>query len=179
MPDYSGGRIVTWGEIDMGTEENKDVVRQYLTAMHARPPNLDVFDELLAPNYLGDRAGGKAFAAALNAAVREQLFDIEDLVAEGDAVVARFNYRVTLPDGSMTTARGSAFFRLADSKIVVNDVMTVPDLMPVFARCWSLRPGHGPRRLTNALQTEGGRHLRLPWSAGWTLLPDVHAPRRV
>ncbi len=63
-------------------------------------------DELLAPNHEGDRAGGKALAAALNAAVREQLFDIEDLVAERDAVVARFNYRVTLPDGSMTTGRG-------------------------------------------------------------------------
>ena len=52
------------GEIDIGTEENKDVVRQYLAAMHASPPNLDVFDELLAPSYVGDRAGGKAFAAA-------------------------------------------------------------------------------------------------------------------
>ena len=48
-------------------------------------------------------------------------------------MVARFNYRVTLPDRSMTTARGLAFFRLADCKIVVNDVMTVPDLMPVLA----------------------------------------------
>jgi hypothetical protein len=92
MPDYSAGRIVTRREeIDMGTEENKDVARQYLTAIHASPPNLDVFDELLAPNYVGDRAGGKAFATALNAAVREQIFDIEDLVAEGDAVV-------TVPD---------------------------------------------------------------------------------
>ena len=48
-------------------------------------------------------------------------------------MVARFNYRVTLPDGSRTTARRFAFLRLADGKIVVNDVMTVPDLMPVLA----------------------------------------------
>jgi hypothetical protein len=83
------------GEIDVGMDENKAVVRQYLTAIHAAPPGLTVFDELLAPDYRGDRAEQKAFCSALHGAIREQIFDIVDLVAEGDLVVARFNYRVT------------------------------------------------------------------------------------
>jgi predicted ester cyclase len=83
----------------MGIEENKAVVRQYLTGMHAAPPDLKVFDDLLAANYEGDRIGQKAFASALHAAVGKQIFEIVDLVAEGDAVVARFNYRVTPSTG--------------------------------------------------------------------------------
>jgi hypothetical protein len=56
-----------------------------------------------------------------------------ELVAEGDAVVARFNHSITLHDGSTTTHRALAYYRLADGKIVVNDVMFVPDLMQVMA----------------------------------------------
>jgi ketosteroid isomerase-like protein len=80
-------------------DENKAVVRQYLTAIHAAPPDLTVFDELLAPDYQGDLAGQRAFWSALHGAIREQIFDIVDLVTEGDLVVARFSYRVTVPDG--------------------------------------------------------------------------------
>jgi hypothetical protein len=54
-------------------------------------------------------------------------------VAEGDAVFARFNYSLTLHDGSMTTHRALAYYRLADGKIAVNDVMFDPDLMQVIA----------------------------------------------
>jgi ketosteroid isomerase-like protein len=92
-----------------------------------------VFDELLAANYQGDRAGQRAFASALHAAMGEQIFDIVDLVAEGDAVVARFTDRVTFLDGSTTRARGFVHCRLADGKIVAQDVMTNPDMTPVLA----------------------------------------------
>lgn len=74
--EYSDRRVATReGEIDMGIEENKSVARQYLTGMHAAPPDLKVFDELLAANYQGDRAGQEAFASALHAAVGEQIFE--------------------------------------------------------------------------------------------------------
>jgi hypothetical protein len=56
-----------------------------------------------------------------------------DLVAEGDLVVARFNYRVTVPDGSTTEARGFAHFTLADGKIAAQDVITALDMGPVLA----------------------------------------------
>ncbi len=65
-------------------------------------------------------------------ALEGQRFEDEELVAEGDVVFARFNYILTLPDGSTTTARTLAYYRLADGKIVLNDVMFDPDLMLVL-----------------------------------------------
>jgi ketosteroid isomerase-like protein len=128
----------------MGTEENKAVVRRFMHEVLA-DGNLDVADEVLAPDYLNlamggsDLAGVKAMTAATNAALDNaalegQRFEDEELVAEGDAVFARFNYILTLPDGSTTTARTLAYYRLADGKIVLNDVMFDPDLMQVLGQ---------------------------------------------
>lgn len=124
----------------MGSEENKAVVRQCLTGMHAAPPDLNVFDELLAPNYQGDLAGQKAFASTLHAAIGEQTFDFQDMVAKGDAVVVRFNDSVTLLDGSIATAHPFMNCRLEDGKLVAQDVMTNPDVGPVFAPLFALPP---------------------------------------
>ena len=63
------------------------------------------------------------------------------LVAEGDAVFARFNYTITLPDGSTTTARALAYCRLADGRIAVNDVMFDPDPMKVLGPLMAPPPG--------------------------------------
>ena len=59
--------------------------------------------------------------------------EIVDLVAEGDAVVVRFTYAITLPNGGEVTARGLTFYRLADGRIVEDDPITSPDLTQVFA----------------------------------------------
>jgi predicted SnoaL-like aldol condensation-catalyzing enzyme len=123
----------------MGTEENKAVVRRFMHEVLA-DGNLDMADEVLALDYLNlamggsDLAGVKAMAAATNAALEGERFEDEELVAEGDAVFARFNYILTLPDGSTTTARTLAYYRLADGKIVLNDVMFDPDLMQVLGQ---------------------------------------------
>jgi len=117
----------------MGIEENKDTVRRFLTGMHATPPDLKVFEELLAANYQGDRAGQRAIASAVHAAVGEQIFEIVELVAEGDTVMVRFNHRATLLDGSVVKARGYGHCRLADGKIVTLHVMTKPDMTTVLA----------------------------------------------
>jgi len=125
------------GEQGMGTEESKAVVRRFMTEVVAGG-NLDVADEVLAPNYVNlalggaDLAGIKAMFNATNALLKEQRVDDEELVAEGDAVFARFNYTVTLPDGRTMTVRAMAYYRLADGRIVVNDVMFDPDLMSVL-----------------------------------------------
>jgi len=42
-----------------------------------------------------------------------------EMAAEGDSVFARFNYVLTLPDGSTTTVRALAYYHLADGRIVV------------------------------------------------------------
>ncbi len=121
----------------MGTEENKAVVRRFTNEVLAGG-NLDVADEVLAPNYVNVALGGadlaalKAMVAATHVAVRDQRFEDEELVADGDAVFARFNYTVTLPDGRTMTVRAMAYYRLADGRIVVNDVMFDPDLMSVL-----------------------------------------------
>jgi len=59
------------GAIDVSLDGNKAVVRRYLAGMHAAPPDLTVFDELLAPTFQGDPAARKAFAATLDSAIRE------------------------------------------------------------------------------------------------------------
>jgi hypothetical protein len=133
----TGSSRVGKGKPGMGTEENKAVVRRFMNEV-LRGGNLDVADEVLAPNYVNvamgdaDLAGLKAMVAATHAALREQRFDDEELVADGDAVFARFNYTATLPDGSTTTVRAMAYYRLADGRIVVNDVMFDPDLMSLL-----------------------------------------------
>jgi predicted SnoaL-like aldol condensation-catalyzing enzyme len=121
----------------MGTEENKAVVRRFMHEVLAEG-NLEVADEVLAPNYMNLAMGGadlasvKAMAPATHAALKGQRFEDLELVAEGDAVFARFNYVITLPDGSTSEARTLSYYRIADGKIVLNDVMFDPDLMQVL-----------------------------------------------
>jgi len=121
----------------MGTEENKALVRRFMHEVLANG-NVDVVDEVLAPDYVNvamggaDRAGVKAMVAAVDGALKGQRFEDEELVAEGDVVFARFNYFLSLPDGTETMARSLAYYRLADGKIALNDVMHDLDLMQVL-----------------------------------------------
>jgi ketosteroid isomerase-like protein len=121
----------------MGTEENKAVVRRFMHEVLAEG-NLEVADEVLAPNYMNLAMGGadlasvKAMAAATHAALKGQRFEDEELVAEGDSDFARFSCVLTLPDGSTSEARTLSYYRIADGKIVLNDVMFDPDLMQVL-----------------------------------------------
>jgi predicted ester cyclase len=122
----------------MSTEQNKAVVRRFITEVLAGG-NLDVVDELLAPSYVNrgmggtDLAGFKAMLPGMEAAMPERRMEIKDLVAEGDAVVARFNYEMTLSTGKMLSARGLTYYRLADGRIVEDDPITTPDLMQAVA----------------------------------------------
>ena len=121
----------------MSTEQNKAVVRRFITEVLVGG-NVDLVDDLLAPNYVNigmggmDRAAFKAWLAA-NSAGPGGKMDIRDMVAEGDAVVARFNYAITLPDGQKIEARGLTYYGLADGRIVEDDPITSPDLMQAFA----------------------------------------------
>jgi predicted ester cyclase len=79
-----------------------------------------------------DRAAFKAWLAA-NSAGPGGRMEIKDLVAEGDAVVARFTYAITLPSGENISARGLTYYGLADGRIVEDDPITTPNLMQAFA----------------------------------------------
>ena len=125
----------------MSTEQNKAVVRRFITeALSGR--NVAVADEVLAPNYVNrmtgaDLAGFKGMVAGLKSALSDVRFDIDDLVAEGDAVVARWNWEATHtgslmgepPTGKKISSRGLTYYRLDNGQIVEDDPLSTPDLL--------------------------------------------------
>jgi ketosteroid isomerase-like protein len=128
----------------MSTDENKDVVRRFIMEVLAGG-DLNRFDELLAPNY-ANRAWGtdseafKAQLTGLAAALPNRTFDIEDLVAEGDAVVARFTCEMSDTSGKTISMRGLTYYRLAEGKIVEDDPITTPDLAQELGNLMPARP---------------------------------------
>ena len=61
--------------------------------------------------------------------LRANDFEIEDLVAEGDAVVARFTWAYTFASGEKIAGRGLTYYGLANGRITEDDPITTPDLM--------------------------------------------------
>ena len=118
----------------MSIDENKAVVRRFLTAISSGG-NIDLIDELVAPNYVNrgmgnvDLAGFKAMLSGMQGASD---FAIDDLVAEGDAVVLRSTMNITLGSGQKISARAITFYRLAGGRIVEDDTMTTPDLAQIL-----------------------------------------------
>jgi predicted ester cyclase len=116
----------------MATDNNKDIVQRFVKEVLAGG-QLDRIDELVAPGYV-NRAFGvgleafKGMLAGLSAALPDRRFDIEDLVADGDAVVIRFNSEMRDRSGKTISLRGLTFYRLAGGKIVEDDPITTPDL---------------------------------------------------
>jgi ketosteroid isomerase-like protein len=117
----------------VATEQNKAVVRRFMTEV-LEGHDLASLDELAAANYVNtamggaDLAGFKGILGAMGAAVSGMRFTIDDLVADGDVVVARFTSEITRPSGEKVIAQGLTFYRLADGKIVEDDPFTRPDL---------------------------------------------------
>jgi predicted ester cyclase len=116
----------------MSADQNKAVVRRFISEL-LTGGKADLVDELCAPNYVNkamdaDLAGFKAMAAAFEVAIPGRRMEIEDLIAEGDSVVARFTYEWTLASGETISGRGLTYYRLANGKIVEDDPITTPDL---------------------------------------------------
>jgi len=108
--------------------------------------NVDLVDELLAPNYQNramgtDLTAFKAMLTGLAAALPERRFDVEDLVAEGNAVVARYTSEMTDSTGKSISVRGMTYYGLSDGRIVEDDPITTPDLMQALG---DLTGGSGP-----------------------------------
>jgi predicted SnoaL-like aldol condensation-catalyzing enzyme len=116
----------------MAAEQNKDVVRRFITEVLSGG-RLDQVDELLAPGYVNrafgvDRPAFKELLAGLVASLPERRFDVEELIAEADAGVARFTLELRDPSGKTISVRGLTNFRVADGKIVEDDPITTPEL---------------------------------------------------
>ncbi len=125
----------------MSTEHNKEIVRRFVTeALSGR--NLGLADEVLAPNYVNrmsgaDLAAFKGMLKGMSTALSDVRFEIDDLVAEGDAVVARWKMEAThtgslmgeTPTGKRVSSRGLTYYRLVNGQIVEDDPMSSPDLL--------------------------------------------------
>lgn len=125
----------------MSTEMNKVVVRRFMMeALTGR--NLGIADEVLAPTYVNrmtgaDRAAFKGMLAGMSTALSDLRFEIDDLMAEGDLVVARWKMEAThtgslmgeTPTGKTISFRGLTYYRLINGQIVEDDPMSTPDLL--------------------------------------------------
>ena len=76
----------------------------------------------------------------MRTAIPDFHFTIENLVAEGDQVVARFTLSGTYtgsvmgskPSGKAISVRGLTYYRLTNGKIVEDDPITNQDLMQLL-----------------------------------------------
>jgi predicted ester cyclase len=120
----------------MSAEENKAIMRRAIDALFTQGGNLDDADACYAPDYLshtppyGDLRGieaSKGFAAAYRQAFPDLQTTTEDMVAEGDKVVARWTTRGTHqgeteifgpPTGNRMEVTGMSMAQFAEGKIV-------------------------------------------------------------
>ncbi len=121
----------------MGVQKNKDVVRRFVTQVLAGG-DFGQIDDVLAPDYVNrafdaNLEAFKGMLAGLGAALPERRFEIEELVGEGDVVVARFTGEMRDGSGNAIPYRGLTYYRLADGRIVEDDPMTTPDLAQALA----------------------------------------------
>lgn len=120
----------------MSTEQNKAVVRRWMTEVLGGG-RLDLIDEVLSPDYVNP-AMGNANRDRMRGMLGELLgmstwrLSKIDLVAEGDAVVARFVLEVTPKGGAPVSANGLTYYRMAGGLIVEDEPFTRPDLAQVL-----------------------------------------------
>lgn len=106
----------------MSTAENKEIVRRYFDERWNHH-NLDICDELLAPNDIDD---AKEFVRSFHAILGNIRLTILDLLAEGNQVAIHWriegthqgDYLGVAATGKQVTYQGIAWLRLADGKIV-------------------------------------------------------------
>ena len=125
----------------MSAEQNKAIVRRFMMEV-LTGRNLGLADEMLAPNYKNfmtgaDLAAFKGMLTGMSKALSGLKFDIDDLVAEGDSVVARWTMEAThtgslmgeTPTGKKISYRGLTYYRLVNGRIVEDDPISSPDML--------------------------------------------------
>jgi len=122
----------------LSVEENKAVVRRFFEELLSTD-NLAVADEILSPGFRFYFAGSpepmdlesyKEFLMARRAAFPDRRFVVEDMIAEGDKVSARFTMRGThkgefrgiAPSGKEVRRTGIDMIRLSEGKMVEDRV---------------------------------------------------------
>jgi ketosteroid isomerase-like protein len=131
-------------------EGNKAVVRHYLQILSGG--TLDDLDQVIGPDFV-DRTPGSTAGIQGPAVIREsqrrarELFQdirytVDDVVAEGDRVAARYTVRATQKGGGKAIeVIGITLFRLAAGKI--REAWIVNDQIELFRQLgFTLRPPH-------------------------------------
>ena len=106
----------------MSAEENKTVVRREQEELWNHTGDLDAAEELFAA---GEAEAAKQEAADFRRGFPDVISTIEDLIAEGDKVVARWRSRAThqgdymsiAPSGKEVEFTGISFYRIEGGKI--------------------------------------------------------------
>jgi steroid delta-isomerase-like uncharacterized protein len=120
----------------MSAEENKAIARREMEELFNHTGNLDVADEIYAPDYVGHEPtqpedihgveGARQFAATMRSAFPDLSCTIEDQVAEGDKVVTRWTGRGTHqgeaeelgpPTGKRMEITGISIERISEGKV--------------------------------------------------------------
>ena len=120
----------------MSTEENKALLRRLVEEVFSAQGDLDVADEIYAPNYVGHNPldpedvrgpeGAKEQARMYRSAFPDVRLSIEEQVAEGDKVVTRWIGSGThqgemmgiAPTGNQIRVDGITISRIQDGKVV-------------------------------------------------------------
>jgi hypothetical protein len=116
-----------------------------------------------APDYVNvamgdaDRDGAKAMVTATRRVMKEQRYEDVELVGEGDVFSPGSNGHSPSPTGSRQRSTTLAYYRLAEGKIVLNDVMFDPDLMQVLGPL--LAPPSETQPQTTALRPSRFRRI--------------------
>jgi predicted ester cyclase len=109
-------------ETKMSAQENKVVVRREQEELWNHTGDLDAAEELFAA---GEAEAAKQEAANFRRGFPDVISTIEDLIAEGDKVVARWRSRAThqgdymgiAPTGNEVEFTGISFYRIEGGKI--------------------------------------------------------------
>jgi len=128
----------------MTTEQNKAIVRRFLTEV-LQNGDMSILDNIFAPNYKNRLTGQgidsvKQIGGMMQSAISDYHVTIENLVAEGDEVVARITFtgKVTgsvmgsQPSGKSFSVRGLSYYRFSNGKIVEDDPIFNQDMMQLL-----------------------------------------------
>jgi len=116
------GKRIGKEETKMSAEENKDLVRREQEELWNHTGDLDAAEELFAA---GQAEAAEQEAAKFRQGFPDVISTIEDLIAEGDKVVARWRSRAThrgdymgIPQtGNRVEFTGISVYRIEDGKI--------------------------------------------------------------
>jgi serine phosphatase RsbU (regulator of sigma subunit)/predicted ester cyclase len=179
-------------------ENNKALVRRFNEEIYNRG-NMDVADELLAPNFVARDAltGEEASRDELKREIAEQAatssdlhFSIEEQIAQGDKVVIRTigsgthdlaEYEGLAPTGVRITIENIHIYRVVEDKIV--EARGVSDTSPLWKRRMEQQRIERERFEQELLVARRIQHALLPKAVpeleGWEILPHYQPAREV